>query len=165
MSLNPSNRISENITGRRPFPNMAGVGREEPQRVDAVLTGELVEAGIPVFHLREVQRQTDGGEPRSIVIGDLHCWLFRRAWYYWEAKGPGIPPDDAMRLHAEHGTSVRVAGHCGCPSPVEWYHGFAVPDYHIDNQEGLNALAELIRQIHTRGEAMILEMSLNRSSL
>jgi adenosyl cobinamide kinase/adenosyl cobinamide phosphate guanylyltransferase len=43
-----------------------------------------------------------------------------------------------------------VDGHCGCPSPREWHHGFAVGLYHVDTQEALNALADTIRRVHQR---------------
>jgi hypothetical protein len=80
-------------------------------------------------------------------MGALSLWHFTRAWYYWSAEGPGIPCDIAEKLHATHGKQVRVAGHCGCPSPSEWFKGFAVGSYHIDTPEGLKALADVIRSI------------------
>lgn len=122
---------------------------------DAELEAELTEAGIPVFRLPESLRDTMG-EVQSIVVGDLCGWEFKRAWYYWVAKGPGIPPEDAEALHATHGQDVRVAGHCGCPSPLEWYEGFAVPLYHIDTQEGLNALANTIKTVKARASINLL---------
>lgn len=156
MSLNPSNAISERITGRTPFPNVAGRGKSDPEGVDAILCAELEAAGITVQRRPEFCRE-DGGEPQSIVIGSLHGWGFRRTWYYWIAEGRGIPPDDAMSLHADHGTSVRVEGHCGCPSPLEYCHGFAVNSYHVDNAEGLAALAKMIRIVWQRAEATTAE--------
>lgn len=150
MGLNPSNRISKRITGRDPFPNVAGQGKSDPEGVDAILCAELEAAGITVEQRPESCRE-NGGEPQSIVMGSLHGWGFHRAWYYWIAKGRGIPPDDAMALHSDHGTSVRVEGHCGCPSPLEYCHGFAVGSYHVDNQAGLDALAGVIRKIYERG--------------
>lgn len=151
MSLNPSNMMSEKLTGREPFPNMAGVGRTEPERVDAVLSAELTAAGIPIERFPECMRESSGHEPRSVIHGNLFGWFFTRAWYYWIAKGPGIPLDDAMELHEAHGTSVRVDGHCGCSSPLDHFDGFACGSYHVDNQEGLNALAETIRRVKARG--------------
>lgn len=150
MSLNPSNLISEQTTGRTAFPNAAGMGRRDPEGVDKLLASELEAAGIEVHRHDESYRE-HGGEPRSVVVGTLHNWIFRRAWYYWVAKGPGVPLDDAMELHEECGTSVRVDGHCGCPSPLEWFNGFACGHYHVDNQEGLNALAKTIRRVKARG--------------
>jgi len=118
-------------------------GRDD---IDEELTIELTTAGISVVLLPEILRKSRG-EVKSIVVGDLYGWEFTRAWYYWVATGPGIPPVKAEALHATHGKVVRVAGHCGCPSPLEWYKGFAVPMYHVDTQEGLNALAAVIRII------------------
>lgn len=78
-------------------------------------------------------------------------WQFERAWYYWRASGPGLPVEIAERLHAKHGQVVRVGGHCGCPSPREWYKGFGVGLYHIDTQDGLNALADALRIVYKGG--------------
>jgi hypothetical protein len=54
----------------------------------------------------------------------------------------------AERLHATHGTQVRVDGHCGCPSPREWFKGFGVGHYHVDTPAGLKALADAIRSVY-----------------
>jgi hypothetical protein len=150
MSLNPSNALSQRITGRTPFPNVAGLGKTEPERVDAILSSELKAAGIEAASC-EILRPVSG-EPCTAITGKLHQWGFRRAWYYWVAEGPGLPLADAMALHAEHGTSVRVEGDCGCPSPLEYRHGFAVGMYHVDNAEGLAALASTIRSVWQRAE-------------
>lgn len=158
MSLNPSNAISERTTGRTPFPNMAGLGTTEPERVDAILADELSAAGIEAKTWEMLRERS--GEPHTAVIGSLHRWGFRRAWYYWVAEGPGIPPEDAMALHAEHGISVRVEGHCCCPSPLEYLHGFGVGTYHVDNVEGLAALAETIRSVWRRAEAAVADKTL-----
>lgn len=161
MAINPSNAVSERTTGRIPFPNVAGLGKTEPQQVDAILSGELTAAGIEVKALESLRDIS--GEPHTAVIGSLYGWAFQRAWYYWAARGPGIPPEDAMALHGEHGTSVRVEGHCGCPSPLEYLHGFAVGSYHVDNAEGLAALAETIRHVRQRAEATLEAASLDDS--
>jgi len=88
------------------------------------------------------------GEVQSAYLGS-HCrWIFKRAWYYWVAEGPGIPPDKAQDFHNQWGTQVRVEGHCGCPSPLEYNQGFAIGYYHIDTQEGLNAFAKLLKSIY-----------------
>ena len=42
---------------------------------------------------------------------------------------------------------MRVEGHCGCPSPLEYNKGFAVGLYHVDTPEGLKALADTIKQV------------------
>ena len=120
-------------------------GSKDPN-LDSLIEEELTAAGIetakmPNFYAlrREVPTR---------VIGELHGWGFQRAWYYWVAEGPGIPSDVAMKLHETHGKEVRVAGHCGCPSPLEWYHGFAVGLYHVDTPEGLKALADAIKSVY-----------------
>lgn len=153
MSLNPSNQISARITGRRPFQNVAGMGSDNPHGVDVILAAELKASGIPSERIPECVRETSGGEPQSIVVGALHGWSFRRAWYYWIAGGPGIPVEDATAMHTKHGTSVRVCGDCSCPSPLEYLHGFAVGSYHVDSAEGLAALAVVIRTVFDRGTA------------
>ncbi|SEC01498.1 hypothetical protein [Bradyrhizobium erythrophlei] len=116
---------------------------EEIDAVTAVCRSELEAAGIKPFESTVFL----GGEVPSRAIGELASWGFRRAWYYWVAEGPGIPPHIAEELHAKHGNDVRVDGHCGCPSPREWHKGFAVGRYHVDTQEGLNALADTIRSV------------------
>jgi len=111
---------------------------------DEEIAAELEIAKIKVSRCELLR---DQGEVKTSVVGDLHGWSFRRAWYYWIAKGPGIPPEYADRLHEKYGQEVRVDGHCGCPSPKEWFKGFAVGHYHIDTQLGLCALADTIRQV------------------
>ncbi len=88
-----------------------------------------------------------GMEVPTKIMGVCESWRFRRAWYYWVADGPGIPPQRAEEFHKKWGQEVRVSGHCGCPSPLEYYKGFAVGSYHIDTQEGLKAFANLLKSI------------------
>jgi len=144
MSLNPSNAISERIAGIKPFKNMAGVGYQYPELVDDTLADELRAAGIHIAALPERY-----GEPHSTIAGELFGWEFRRAWYYWIVIGPGLPFDVATKLYEAYGKSVRVNGHCGCPSPAE-EGGVPVTSYHVDNQEGLNALAATIISLNTK---------------
>lgn len=135
------------------FPNLArpdDATAEVRAKVTKVAKAELEAAGIEVFRFTDRR-----SEVPSDVMGSLSMWSFRRAWYYWMAEGPGIPPHIAEKLHATHGKVVRVAGHCGCPSPIEWYEGFAVGGYHIDTQDGLNAFAEMLRLIKPEDVAAI----------
>ena len=137
--LNPSNRGAG-------FPNLAR--GENPtdniiEEVTAIAKAELEAAGIEAVRIPLL-----GGEVPSKVFGELSMWGFRRAWYYWVANGPGLPVEVAERLHASHGTQVRVAGHCGCPSPREWYKGFGVGSYHVDSPEGLKALADALLSVY-----------------
>ncbi len=120
--------------------NLAGREKEE---TDAQCIDELESAGIKVNHL-PFDRD---GEVNTSILGSVSPWSFERAWRYWVAKGPGIPPEIAEELHSEYPLHVRVDGHCGCPSPTEWHKGFAVGLYHVDTQEGLKALADVIKKV------------------
>lgn len=120
------------------FSNMAG-----RTGIDSALEAELSAAGITINNMGMLLR--DRGEVRTGVIGTLHGWLFERAWVYWRAQGPGLPPAYADPLHKTHGREVRVEGHCGCPSPLERYQGFGVSNYHVDTPEGLKALADALK--------------------
>ena len=121
------------------FPNLAGADNS-----DEVCAHELESAGIEVVRLPDACRY---GEPKTVVMGQIGSWGFKRAWYYWVAEGPGIPPVQAESLHMLHGQTVRVDGHCGAPSPTEWFKGFAVGHYHVDTREGLLALAKTIEAV------------------
>lgn len=156
MSLNPSNGIAQRVNpDKQVFPNLA---RHVPEggdpaifaEVDAACKAELEAAGIPLGGAEFIRHSAGGGfrEVPTKHVGSHCLWGFRRAWYYWVATGPGVPPDKAEEFHRDWGTQVRVEGHCGCPSPLEFCHGFAVGQYHIDTQEGLNAFAAMIRSIY-----------------
>ena len=131
------------------FPNKAG----DHADTDEILRAELKAAGIQTLQEFEDQPETyladllrrSSGEVKTSVQGVLHGWCFKRCWYYWTAEGPGIEVEAAENLHAIHGKEVRVAGHCECPSPREWFKGLACGHYHIDTPEGLKALADTIK--------------------
>ena len=136
------------------FSNKAG----DHADTDGILRAELKAAGIPTIQeaegrdpdaFAELFRSTSG-EVKTSVRGSLHGWKFERAWYYWMAKGPGIEVAAAEALHASHGREVRVDGHCGCPSPKEWFKGLAVGHYHVDTLEGLKALADTVKGLVER---------------
>lgn len=60
----------------------------------------------------------------------------------------------ADELHEKYGEVVRVAGHCGCPAPREWHKDpwyIGVSSYHIDTQEGLKVLADMIKKQAANG--------------
>ncbi len=139
--LNPSNRGSA-------FHNLAR-GQNPPldviAEVTAVAEAELVAAGIQAHILPFTLGRS---EVPSCAMGSLAMWSFTRAWYYWVAKGPGLPVEIAEKLHQSHGQEVRVDGHCGCPSPREWFKGFGVGHYHVDSPEGLKALADAILSVY-----------------
>lgn len=128
------------------FPNYAG--RAD---VDDMVTKELTDAGIEPYLMPEFTRE-DHPEMRTIIVGDLVQWSFKRAWYYWIAQGPGIPPEYANKLHSKFGNDVRVNGHCCGPTPYDQFKGFAVGFYHVDTAEGLKALADTIRKVYTDAE-------------
>jgi len=152
------------------FPNRAGMPVIEN---NAILDAELQAAGIiPIYEQvsRELTSVKNGqrdkftleswakstlanfviegsGEVKTHIIGFLHGWEFKRNWYYWVAKGPGIPPEYASQLHQLHGAYVRVDGHASGPDPIEYCKGFAVGSYHIDKPVGLHAFATMLNQI------------------
>jgi hypothetical protein len=134
------------------FSNMAG-----KKDIDDLLAAELTSADIEVLRLqflKDGRREVD-----TSVRGSLHGWGFTRAWYYWVAEGPGLPPSYATPLHETHGRDVRVEGDCGSPSPMEARKGFAIGLYHVDTADGLKALADTLRLVvsdaarATEGEA------------
>ena len=133
MGLFPSNMLAHG----KVFPNYAG--RND---VDDLLAKELEDAGIEVHRLPF----TNDGEVKTRILGSLGPWGFTRAWYYWVAQGDGIPPSYAWDLFRTNGKDARIQGHCGCPDP-SYCKGFAVGLYHIDNANGLKAIAETIRKV------------------
>lgn len=133
------------------FPNKAG----DHADTDDILRAELKAAGIPTLQeaegkgpefLAELLRSTSG-EVKTSVVGSLHGWEFKRAWYYWMCKGPGIELAAADRLQASHGKTVRASGDCACRGPRFWFNGMACGSYHVDDAEGLKALADTIKGI------------------
>lgn len=146
------------MSDKKIFPNLA-TRTTDPgklKNLDEAIRAELMEAGIlgadgqgdyGNFLEQEFIRKRGGEVPTSIFVAK-HRWTFTRAWYYYVAKGPGIPPLIAEEFHQRWGREVRVDGHCGCPSPLEWEKGFAVGMYHIDTQAGLNAFVKLLASIH-----------------
>ena len=120
------------------FPNYAGV-----DDIDDDLAAELNLAGITVNVFRGLQ----SGEVKTDILGSVHGWSFDRRWRYWSAKGPGIPCDVATELW-DRDKTVRVDGHAASPSPIEWLNGFGIGLYHIDTQEGLKELADVIKSVY-----------------
>jgi hypothetical protein len=120
--------------------NLAG------QHCDNEVRQELMQAGINIVDNGDLVP----GEPKTSLTGELHGWTFKRAWYYWIASGPALPFKYADAIHEVSGKDVRVAGHCGCPSPREWYgdNAFGVSSYHVDTQDGLNLLAASIKRFY-----------------
>lgn len=138
----PSNR-------KAGFPNLARETPASPEVIEDVsdiCEAELRAAGIAPYRFGFLL--SEQSEVPSKVVGQFGMWGFKRAWYYWAAEGPGLPVEIAEKLHASHGSQVRVAGHCGCPSPREWFKGFGVDSYHIDGPDGLRALVDALRSVY-----------------
>lgn len=159
MSLNPSNGIAARANpGKTMFRNLARntSGRPEEElaevfkEVDDQCAVELEAAGIKYVSSDGFRKVHGGGyqEVPTKHFGELPYWSFRRAWCYWVVQGPGINSDVAEEFHKEWGSQCRVNGDCGCPSPYEANHGYAIAMYHVDTQEGLKALADLIKSIY-----------------
>lgn len=122
--------------------NLAGVSG-----CDLIIIKELDEAGVNVHGLPFILN----GEVPTSVYGTLDGWGFKRAGRYWVAESGEslLLFDYAFDLHDIYGEEVRVNGDCMCPSPLEdnnepWHIG--VSSYHVDTQEGLNALCDAIRR-------------------
>ena len=102
---------------------------------------------------RWLNADEQGGEVRAtiggIIAGPLGPIEMRRAWYYWVASGP-VPMAIADRLYADPvgRDDIRVAGHCGCPPPMEWASGkggdLYVDTYHTDSEVGLRIFADAL---------------------
>jgi hypothetical protein len=137
----------------RGFANVARSGKgigDRPQPADhpdveEIITKELDEAGITD---RMKLSRSDHPEVPSGILCGVYGWSFHRNWYYWVAKGPGIPPEHAIPFDQEWGTEVRADGDCACRGAAFWGRGFGVGMYHIDTQEGLNAFVQLLARVH-----------------
>jgi len=73
---------------------------------------ELETAGIETFE----GGVSIHGEVPSRIHGQLGQWAFKRAWTYWIADGPGIPPEIAEELHAKQAGKPR---HSPLPQAAE----------------------------------------------
>jgi hypothetical protein len=161
--------LARRISSEGPPPKYAAILLPEAQaifeEVNATIRAELVAAGFPakldhekrpeqgpfeMYHDLEHIRLSNGSFPEvpTTLVAFYNGWTFERAWYYYRAKGDGIPPDIAEEFHQTWGRQVRVEGHCGCPSPLEYCHGFAIGSYHIDTPAGLKAFTELLDRIY-----------------
>ncbi len=133
------------------FPNYAG--RAD---VDDKVEAELKASGITVIRFPELLRDSHP-EMRTVIHGELHCWVFKRAWRYWIAEGPGIPIGHAMKLQESHGGQARANGDCGCQGPLHWNKGFGTGSYHVDSQEGLDALVKTLNTVVEEAKALSSE--------
>jgi hypothetical protein len=120
--------------------------------VDEQVKREIDAAGLDYHDFFKFNRGRQSEVP-TMYLGHSCGWGFKRAWRYWVAEGPGIPPDKADEFHARWGRVVRVLGDGPGRSPRELCHGFAVGSYHIDTQEGLNAFVVLLKSIYVDGDS------------
>lgn len=89
---------------------------------DKYIIEELLKVGVMAVQLPE----SDHPEVKSEYEGQLLGWKFRRQWYYWSVSCEdileyGLDMKYASPLHALAGQEVRLAGHCGCPSPDDGF--------------------------------------------
>lgn len=122
--------------------NLAG---QTTGHANAYIEDELTEA-----HIHMLKTHVSKGEVRASIVGSHGLFEFVRAWSYWIVKGP-VPIDIAWEMYCDPRgkDDVRVAGHCGCPEPIEpWIEIIDgkeyVTLYHIDTQDGLNLFAEKV---------------------
>ncbi len=131
------------------FPNLARRHESTPEdfpEVQETIERELSLAGIK-FKLGE--SRLDHGEVPYNGIGTSNRWVFSRNWYYWVAKGPGIPPTFANEFDQQWGREARAEGDAGCSGSLALNGGFATSLYHIDTQEALNAFVCLLSRVNT----------------
>lgn len=82
---------------------------------DKKVKEELQTAGVPVIRLGLMD-----SEVKTHYIGILNGFVFVRAWYYWVVRGY-MPLEYAQYLYTNYkDLNIRVAGHCGNPTPEEW---------------------------------------------
>jgi len=128
---------------------------------DKFIQIELEKGKIPFEKI-----DTPNGECQYTIIGKLKNWTFTRAWRYWIAKTEeknALPLPIALEMHNKmypdemldhdqclyrYGNSIRVGGHCGCPSPDKYDVTYI---YHIDTQEGLNEFARVLNNMKQIG--------------
>ncbi|MFZ1258491.1 MAG: hypothetical protein WAQ25_03410 [Candidatus Saccharimonas sp.] len=80
---------------------------------------ELRLADIPIVDA--TAEEAKYSEVPFTLAGQLGEFRFLRCWYYWEVTGK-LPLHVANLLYADSigKRDVRVAGHCGRPSPEKW---------------------------------------------
>jgi hypothetical protein len=83
---------------------------------DVYIRHELRHARIPIVDAPLLK-----GEVPSRIRGQLKDFVFEREWYYYVVVGV-MPLEVALALYEDPlgRDDVRVGGHCGCPSPLEY---------------------------------------------
>ncbi len=125
--------------------NLAGV----PTPItDAMIRVELAKAGIPAVH---VSKSTHGEVPCTVIgiLRDLRSGqdiVFERLFCYWAVRlRIAVPLDQAKALNDKWGKVVRINGGPGIEGEIWQFCEEGVYYYHVDTQEGLNALVGAIR--------------------
>lgn len=108
---------------------------------DKYIIEELLKVGVMAVPLPK----SNHPEVKSLYEGQFLGWKFRRQWYYWSVScedvlGHGLDMKYASPLHALAGQEVRLAGHCGCPSPDDgfWMEKFDKDGNHLIAQKDLD---------------------------
>ena len=139
--------------------NLAGIPTDD---ASAAIVDELASAGVDAVPVPLDSRHR---EVLSTVDGVLRCgdraFTFRRAWVYWTvgvADGsPALALDDAVAIDGApyDGPRGHYCGHRGCLGDVARWAGYAggiaprkfwpSDGWHVDTQEGLDALVAALR--------------------
>lgn len=135
------------------------INLEGKEDCDAYIIHELIDARIDAISLPISSHP----EVKSLYEGQLLGWKFRRQWYYWSAscEDPfkyGLDLKYASPLHALIGKEVRLAGHCGCPSPDDgfWMDKFDEKGNELISQAEMNKCkkdaerSDLMKQTYER---------------
>ena len=131
--------------------------REYDQDADKKVKEELQIAGIPVVRVGLINN-----EVKTYYIGILNGFVFIRAWRYWVVKG-NMPLENAQYLYDNYkDLNIRVAGHCGNPSPDEWaknkdYDKLMKPYVNklINEQITMEELENISKDIASQGERFV----------
>jgi hypothetical protein len=171
MSLNPSNRLDEDLKG---FPTLGDA--PFPLECKDMAVAELRAAGFPrgseTLTMCEREIYKEGSEPDRMasagvympgspafndpdnkewaslyrVDAELYGWKFDRAWYYWIARTHEyseyvIPEDVAEELNQKFRRETRVQGFAGGQDVRGPVHS-----YHVDTTRGFEALMVLLEK-------------------
>jgi len=82
---------------------------------------EHIERELRHARILIVKGEPTQGEVKTTLSGKLNGFTFERAWYYYVVKGV-MPLELALALWEDPlgKDDIRVGGHCGCPSPLEY---------------------------------------------
>jgi hypothetical protein len=128
--------------------NLAGVADSTANMFVRV---ELAKAGISAFF---VERRCER-EVKSTIVGFMYfdnglMVSFDRAWYYWVVKlSRPVDFEAASKFNCTWAPEVRVDGFAGGTEPAK----SGVSSYHVDSQEGLNALVQFLIELNGNPKA------------